>query len=318
MSISSERQEAVTGNETPDAETTVKGRTRSVHRCDFRLAGQLTNEDARAITAIQETLASNLAAALDASFGSAFSVRFDALNQLSVKDHVAEIPAHCYIVPSASQEFLIEFDLDLVFPLIELLLGGAGGGKSADREPSEIEEGIMQDVVSLIMRQTEATWSIPGLAAQLGPRIKPASILESLRPTEKLAVLRFEIKFANSSGSFRLVLSTPFADLLLRRLKADQVQKKSGMFTFPVPPLRERILDCDFEVTAELTDVRVPVKDLVSLEPGSVLKLRSSIRTPAMLTIGERALFEAVPVRSGQQRAAQLGRRQQSNDWKRR
>jgi flagellar motor switch protein FliM len=318
LSTSSNLPAAATDKETPDAESALKGRTRSVHGCDFRLAGRLANEDARALTAIHETLATNLAAALDASFGSAFEVRFDALNQLSVKDHVAEIPALCYIVPFSPQIFMVEFDLDLVFPMIELLLGGAGSEKSADRELSEIEEGIMQDVVSLIMRQAEAIWSIPGLTMRFGPPIKPTSVLELLRPTEKVTVLRFEAKFANASGSFRLVLSTPFADLLVKRLKADRGQKKSRMFSFPVPPLRERMLDCDVEVTAELTELRVPVKDLVSLEPGSVLKLRASIRTPAVLTIGEQALYEAVPVRSGPQRAAQLGRRHHANVWKRR
>ena len=289
-----------------------------MHRCDFRLAGRLPNEDARAIRAIHETLAVNLAASLDSCFGTAFDVRFDALNQMSAKDHVTEIPALSYIAPITSAMAMVEADLNLVFPMIELLMGGSGDEKSADRDLSEIEEAMIQDVVSLIVLQAEAAWSIPGIELQPGPRIKPATMLQLLRPTEKITVLRFECKFANASGALSLVLATPLLDLLVNRLKTDRNQKGARMFNFPPPPLRERILDCDMEVTAELPELRVPVRDLVSLETGSVLKLRTPIRTPAMLTLGECQLFEAVPVRSGPQRAAQLGRRSQTNTWNRR
>jgi len=291
-------------------------RARSVHRCDFRLAGQLANEDARALTELQERVAAGITARFDASFGTAFDVRFNSIHQISVKDHVAQIPALCYIVPFSSQVMMVEFDLNLVFPMVELLLGGAGEGKGADRDLSEIEDGIMQDVVSLVTEEAEAVWAVPGLALEPGPRIMPPAMLQLLRPTEKLAVMQFDARFADASGTFSLALSSPLLDSLVTRLKSDRERKKSRMFTFPVPPLRERILDCDTEVTAELPAVRVRVRDLVSLEPGSVLKLRAPIRTPAVLTLGDHGLFEAVPVRSGQQRAAQLGRRSQANDWK--
>jgi len=282
------------------------------------LAGMLPNEDARAITASHETLATNLAALLDAMFGIPFDIRFDALKQLSVKDHVAAIPSLCYIVPFSSAMVMAEFDLDLVFPLIELLMGGAGDAKSANRDLSEIEEEMLQDIVLLMVRQAEATWSIPGLTVQPEPRIKPAAVLQTLRPTEKVTVLRFECKFANASGAFTLVLSASLVDLLVKQLKTGREQKKSGMFSFPAPPLRERILDCEVEVAAQLPDLRVSVRDLISLEAGSVLKLRAPVQTPAMLTLAERALFQAVPVRSGPRRAAQLGRSSHSIDCKRR
>jgi len=46
-----------------------------------------------------------------------------------------------------------------------------------------------------------------------------------------------------------------------------------------------------------------------------VLKLRAPVRTPGMLTVGGREIFEAVPVRNGTQKAAQVGRRVQLTSW---
>lgn len=291
-------------------------RTKQVHSCNFRLAGRLSNEDARAVIALHEIFAHHVTEALEAYVGAGVEVKFGTLNQLAIKDYVAEIPELSYVVPFSSGQVAVEFGLDMVFPIVELLMGGAAEPQSASRDLSEIEEEVMHDVVKLIVRQAESVWAIPALTLNAEPRIKPLSMYQSFRPTEKLAVLRFEITLGNAAGAFNLVLAKPLLDLLTKKMKEDQPQKKQKLRSFPAPPLRERILDCDTEVVTELTGLKVAVKDLVALQPGSVLKLRAPIRMAGSLTAGGRALFEAVPVRNGTQRAAQLGPRVSSTDWK--
>jgi flagellar motor switch protein FliM len=293
-------------------------KARSIHSCNFRAAGRLSNEDARAVTALHETVAKYIAAAFDALFGASLDVRFAELSQTSVHEHVAGVPTLCFVVQCSSGLVTVEIDLDLVFPIIELLMGGVGTAGNADRDLSEIEEEVMRDIAALIVHQAEAVWAIPGLSIAPGSRIKPSAMLQTFRPTEKLTALRFEASLANAKGTFSLVLSNSLLDLLMKRIETDRSQRKSRMFNFPAPPLRERILDCEMEVLTELPELRVSVKDLVTLAPGSVLKLRSSVRTPAALTIAGHSLFQAVPVRSGQQRAAQLVHRTSTSDWKER
>jgi flagellar motor switch protein FliM len=302
----------------PGQSSEPRANSRLIHNCNFRAAGRLSNEDARAVTALHETLANYIAAAFDAQFGASIDIKFAELNQTTAHEHVAAVPAFCFVVQSSSGLVTVEIDMDLVFPIIELLMGGIGNAKTADRDLSEIEEEVMLDIAALIVQKAEAIWSIPGLSVAPDSRIKPSSMLQTFRPTEKLTVLRYEASLANAKGTFNLVLSNALLDLLTKQIDTDRSQKKSRMFRFPAPPLRERILDCEMEVLTELSELRVSVKDLVTLTPGSVLKLRSSVRTPAALTIEGRTLFEAVPVRSGQHRAAQLVHRTPTSEWKER
>jgi flagellar motor switch protein FliM len=301
----------------PDQPSQSGAKERSIHNCNFRAAGRLSNEDARAVNALHEKVASHIAASFEALFGASLAVKFAELNQTSVHEHVAAVPTFCFVV-QCSSGLTVEIDLDLVFPIIELLMGGAGNAGNADRDLSEIEEEVMRDIVALIVQQAEAVWAIPGLSIAPGSQIKPAAMLQTFRPTEKLTTLRFEADLANARGAFSLVLSNSLLDLLTKQIETDRSQKKSRMFSFPALPLRERILDCEMEVSTELPALRVSVKDLVMLAPGSVLKLRSPVQTPAALTIGGRSLFQAVPVRSGQHRAAQLGHRTPTSEWKER
>lgn len=293
-------------------------KARSVHRCNFRATERLANEDARALTTMHEKIAQRLVATLDAYFGTTPEVKFGTIAQLPAKDHVMELPALNYIMPFSSGQVIAEFDLDLAFPMIELLMGGTGEAKSSGRDLTEIEEEIMHDIALLVLREVNAAWAISDFVLTPGARIRPANVLQSIRPSERLTVLRFDVTLGNACGWFCIALCTTICDLLIKKIKEEQLQKKSRVWSFPAPPLRERILDCDTEVATELPELKVTVRDLVALQPGSVLKLRAPIRTPGMLTAGGRALFEAMPVRSGSQRATQLGRRIYTSDWKRR
>jgi flagellar motor switch protein FliM len=120
--------------------------------------------------------------------------------------------------------------------------------------------------------------------------------------------VKFEIEIADSTGWFQLVIPAPFTNLLLNQVKNGQTTKKVGLRSFPLP-IRTRILDCDVRIAAGLSSMKVAVRDLISLQPGCVLKLRAPIRNPGMLTVEGLEIFEAVPVRNRAQKAAQLGRR---------
>jgi flagellar motor switch protein FliM len=286
---------------------------RTVHACNFRSAGRLSNENARTLTAIHETFARQLASALDVHLGTALDVKLQALDQLPLKDHVASIPPLSYIVPfsfSASPgAVIVECDVGLVFPMIEVLLGGTGTSESVPRELSEIEEEIMQDVTSLIARQAELAWHMPNMSLITNHRIKSSLLHQYCPANEKVTLVQFQIEIAGRSGSLQLVFPASFLNALLKQIKLEQPQHKGGLRYFPVRSIRERVLDCDVEIAAGLPHLKVAVRDLIALHPGSLLKLRTSVRTPGMLAVGGLDIFEATPVRNGSKKAAQVGSR---------
>ncbi len=294
---------------------------RNVVNCNFRSASRLSNENARAMTSIHETYARHLASTLDAYLGTGVEVKLTGLEQLPIKEHITGIPALTYIVPfslgTTPGATIVECDMNMVFPIVDLLLGGTGVANSGPRELSEIEEEIMHDVVQLLIKQAESAWHIQDTPLKQNRRVKSSVLHQYCPPNEKVTCVKFEIDIAGTVGSFKLVFPAAFLNILLSKFKQDQPQKKNSVRFFPKPSIRERILDCDVEVAAELPELRVAVRDLLALVPGSVLKLRAPVRTPGMLTAGAHAIFEVSPVRNGTQKAAQLGRRVSSNHWER-
>jgi flagellar motor switch protein FliM len=319
MSVRSEEQiDAESGSGPASEKEKAAVRPRSVHPCNFRAAGRLSNENARALNAIHEAFARNLTEALSGYVGAELKVNLLTIEQASLKDHVAAIPSFSYITPfpldAVSSILVLECAAELAFPIIDLLLGGTGELAAESRAFSEIEEEIMQDAMLLMARQAIAAWAVPGATVAASARVDPEILLE-ICPNERFTLVKFEIEIAGATGAFHLAFPASLAGVLIKRSTAGQPQKKGPLRFFPKAGIRERILDCDVLVAADLPSMKVPVRDLIALQPGYVLKLRAPVRTPGMLTVGGLEIFEAVPVRNGAQKAAQVGRRVQPASW---
>lgn len=300
------------------AKSNVQPKPRAVHSCNFRYAGRLSNENARTLSALHEKFALNVTTALELYLGATLRLKLVSLEQMAIVDYVAGMDSNNYVLPCTlnvmESNLLMEMDIALVFPIIDLLLGGAGTASEEARELTEIDEEIMQSVAGLIVKQVERAWQTLNLSLTPGRCIKPAMIQQVFQMDEKLVLLMFEMTVGETSGRFNIVLPTSFVGFLLRHLKAAQSKKLSSLRILRSPSLRERILDCDFVVAADITQMRVLVKDLIDLTPGMILKMKAPVKSPGRLTVENVEIFEALPVRNGARKAAQLTARSQEPD----
>ena len=291
----------------------VPSRSPTIHSCNFRYAGRLSNENARALTALHEKFAISVTNSLELYLGASLRLKLISLEQMPSKDYIGALAPGNYLLPCAlnlmESSFLIEMDTALVVPIIDLLLGGAGAASNETRELTDIDEEIMESVTALIVHEVERSWRTLNLSLTPGHCIKPAMIQQIFSANEKLVLLIFEMTVAGTSAPFNIVLPTSFVGYLLRHLKASQSKKTSSLRPLPSPSLRERILDCDFSLSADITQMRVLVKDLIAVKPGMILKMKAPVGKPGRLTVEDVEIFEALPVRNGARKAAQLSGR---------
>jgi flagellar motor switch protein FliM len=290
--------------------TAVEMKERQIQACNFRYAGRLSNENARTLTMLSETFATASANSLEAYLGAAVQLSLISLDQASIQDYLSTLTADSYLVPCAlgvmDSSFLMQLDTTLVFPLIDLLLGGIGSEGVAQRELTDIDEEIMQGVSTLLMNEIDRSWSIPNLNYTLGHCVKAATLAPLFIANEKVVILLFQMSVANAGGYLRIVLPTSFVGYLLRHQRAAQVKKPTRMNQQPRPSLRQRMLDCTYLVSTDITQMRVMVKDLLTLEPGKILIMKAPVKRNGRLTIEGVDVFEAAVVRSGTRKAAQL------------
>ena len=283
---------------------------RTVQPCNFRSAGRLSNESARALKALHESLARNLMNTLDVYLGTALEVKLHSLEQLTMDDYRASLSPTGYVLPCAlapaSHTLLLEMETPLLYTIIDLLLGGLGMTINETRELTEIDEEILKGAFLLIAQQIERAWQPIGVSVTPGAAIKPSVVHKLFPPTEKVLLVKFEIGLAGISGLLQIAFPASVGGHLVRNIKADPNSTRGPVRYFPRLPLEERILECKFNLAGGLPAVQVAVRELAALAVGTVFRLGAPVDSSGRLLLEGKDFFEAVPVRSGKSKAVEL------------
>jgi flagellar motor switch protein FliM len=291
--------------------------TRSFTVCNFRQAARITKDQLRSVGVLHETFARNLTHSLGAYLRVAFEVNLVSAEQLSYGEFLQRIPEVTYLVSMVLRPLdvlvAIEIDLPLAFPIIDLLLGGPGRSEAAVREVTEIEEQILDSVVKVIGRELESTWhAVLDVQFVFDQRLRQADIARLMPPNEKVLSLSFEIRMPEARGTLNVAFPAAVSNALVRKLNQQASYRRQRGTVDSSNQIRKHLEVCPFLVELLLPEGRVPIGQLLSLDPGQVLVLPRRLTEPADFVISGKKLFSAHPVRCGTRRGVRLLQRLQN------
>jgi flagellar motor switch protein FliM len=281
---------------------------------DIRRAGQLTVDQVRAVTNLHEAFARRLSSALGAYLRVGFDMDMVSVEQLTYAEFLFRLPDLTYLaslkVAPVDARAAIQMDLSLVYPIVDLVLGGAGSDEAALRDLTEIEEQILDTVIRQIARELQTTWqTVLEFEFALEQRQQRTQVQGLMLPTEKILSLSFEIRLPEAQGALNLALPAVVSNALLRKLSA----RWSGFERSASPDnrrrLRNHVLDCRYPVELALAPSHIPIRRLVDMQPGSVITLPQRVGEPIRLSVSGKPMFLADPVRCGAQRGARIRQR---------
>jgi flagellar motor switch protein FliM len=199
---------------------------------------------------------------------------------------------------------LFQMDLDLVYPMVDLLLGGAGK-TGVRREPTEIEGAILRSVVELVCRDLSTAWRSTGLEVRYDRSLSNLTIDRLMPVAESTLCLNFEILLEAHRGTLRLIFPSEVSNILIRSVDAPHktARKQSDEYR---RTLFDRVLKIKYPVTLHLPKVRVSVGALSKLATGEVLELNLYEETTSILSVAKRPMFVAVPVNAGARLGAHI------------
>jgi flagellar motor switch protein FliM len=277
---------------------------------DVRRAGQMGREQLQAITKLHEGFARSLTHSLGAYLRVVFTAALVSAEHLTYRDFLQRIPettylASCRLEPMGVRGAL-QLDLNVVFPIVDLLLGGEGKGVAAAREITAIEEQIVESVARIVCRELAKAWQAEDLEVGFEKRMEPGEAQRLLLPDEKTLFLSFAITVLEVRGGMNLALPVSVSHALLRKILVEQGDRRPRGRSVWRERLKRRLLECPFSVELGVNELRAAVGELSQLAPGRMLSLRRGAAQPASLLVAGVEMFRAVPARSGDTRAAQV------------
>ncbi len=278
--------------------------------CDFKQAGQIKKDQVRAIGNLHESFARNLTNALGAYLRVVFEVNLVSVEQLTFREFLQRIPDLAYLatfqVNPMGATATLDLELSLVFPIIDLLLGGVGRMNDVERQITEIEEGIMEGVVRILCGELQTAWSSLNSTFEFEERLQPAQLQRLMPPGDKTLCLSFEIHMPESHGVMNVAFPAVASNALLRRLDQDGGYSRHRGPSAARQRMTEHALAFPFEFVLGMPSTKLPVRTLLNLAPGDVLAFPHRAAAPIEGTVAGRALYEAFPMRAGNQRASRI------------
>jgi flagellar motor switch protein FliM len=274
----------------------------------FSSAGQISTEQLRAISMLNDLFARNLTHNLSASLRARFQVNLVSAEQIAFNDFLLRIPEISYVASVRLEPLgalsVLQLEMSLAPPVIDLLLGGEGK-EGPLRELTDIEESILGSVVEIICRELTAAWQQVGMSFNLDRRQMLTQVGRIISVNEKTLCLSFEIRMPHSSGLLNLAFPAVVSNAILRKLTVD-FGRASRHPADPRARMEETARRVRFGTALQLPRVAIPARTLEQLAPGSVLRFDLPAQTRPLWCAGGHVLSTAQPVREGAHRGARV------------
>ncbi len=184
---------------------------------------------------------------------------------------------------------------NVVYSIIDRLLGGDGTEKQDIRPFSEIELSLLENMMNKVMPIIEEAWEN---VIQLKPKLDKIEtnpqFAQIVPPNETIALITMNIEIGSTEGMLNACIPhlviEPILDKLSTRYWFSTAQR--DLSEKEMMAVRERILNTAVPVRAELGSTNIRVNDILNLQRGGdVIKLDTHIDDMTKIRIGSQVKF---------------------------
>jgi flagellar motor switch protein FliM len=290
------------------------GKERSFRVYDFRRPTKFSKDNLRTIHLLHETFARQFANMLTGYLRLTVRAAVESVEQLTFDEFIRSLSSPTYIavctLGSGEKPMLVEVGLALVFSLVDRMLGGPGAGNYEERELTEIETAMMEEVVTQLLVALSAAWSMVREVNFRFERVEfRPQFAQVVFPNEIVLNVCVGLNMGAAEGFINLCL--PYATLedILSELNAEKWLSTRPPESRPMGRemlFRTELSSARVELVAELGRTRLRVSDLRQLQVGQVIRLNRRISDTISVKLQDRPAFAAVPGTAGRRMAVQV------------
>ncbi len=277
---------------------------------DFRRPDRIAKDQLRAIHVLHENFARGLASSLSAYLRAYAVVNLVSVEQLSFMEFSQCLPSPSCIVSLAMKPYdgsaLLELNPALVFPILEMLLGGTGKtiGIRPNREITEIEESILEGLFRIILNDLRSAWQqVTNMQFSIESFETESQHLQILAPNEAVVAISMEVRIGENAGMMNLGIPSIVVKMLRQKFDQQWSVRKSEATEDEHLRLFRLIKPAQINVEARLQGPTLRVQDLLKIEEGQILAFDYPVDNTVDFLTNGRLKFRGQIVNTGRKRA---------------
>jgi flagellar motor switch protein FliM len=277
---------------------------------DFRRPNRFSREHVRALQIVNDTFARQFALVLSTALRSSCQVSVTSVRQYIYEEYTRTLPNPSLLAvlqfdPLAGAGVL-QLPMGIVMSVVDRLLGGPGGPDQPNRPLSEIEVGLVRQLIQRIANElTYAFDSLTPVSPEVSSLESDPQFLQMAAPSEPVIVSEFNIRIGDQQATSTLCIAFATLQPALDALTDSQVtyREKDDVAAQAV----ERQLNAvSVELSVAFRLVTVTSSELVALAVGDVLPLNHPVAHPLAVLADGVQVAAAVPGSHGQHLACQI------------
>ncbi|HEY3863219.1 MAG TPA: flagellar motor switch protein FliM [Verrucomicrobiae bacterium] len=190
---------------------------------------------------------------------------------------------------------LLEIPLRLGLTLVDRLMGGPGRIDQANREISEIEKALLDQVVQIILEEWCNNWApIKPLKSTVLGCESSGRFLQTAPPQTNMLTLAFDARLGDCNGQIKLAFPYSTLEPIVRQLcGGSEAAAETPAHAAPPAVQWNRCLDdVTLPVTAECRGLELSAREILNLKTGDVLPISPQLIQQICLRLGDIAKFK--------------------------
>ena len=281
-------------------------------RFDFRRPDRIPKSQVRAIHLLHDTFVRNLVSSLSAYLRSYLTVNLVSVEQLSYAEFLDGLPSPTCIVSLGLSPYdgngVLELNPSLVFPIIEMLLGGTGkSSANIQRDITEIEQRLLDGLFRIILQDLREAWkAVTSVDFAIESMETEPQLLHVLAPNEAVVSIGIEVRIGETVGMMNIALPSIVIKMMRHKFDQQWSVRKTHASEIEQARILRILRQGTLAVEARMEGPKFTVGDLLGLRPGHLLVFDFPVDRPVDMLVNGTRKFTAHVVSTGRKRACQV------------
>jgi len=284
-------------------------------RFDFRRPIFLKEVELQHLRSLHEDFVRFLGARLSLFMRMEFSMKLIQLTTTAYSAFTSELPEVAHICLFKAEPLngigLLDINPSLALAIADRLLGGRGQAVAADRKLTEIEVGLIDDVVLLILEEWCGQWKAdPALKPLVLGYENDGRFLQTSPKDANMLALRVEATFGEVTGAMQIAVPYYAMEPIVRGLRSRR-RKEAVKPPAPRPALQwhSAFDNVAVPLRAEWEGAEVSLREIVSLRVGDVIEMPERLLQETRILLNGTPKFIGTIGLEGENVAVQIGRK---------
>ncbi|HLX45103.1 MAG TPA: flagellar motor switch protein FliM [Bryobacteraceae bacterium] len=279
---------------------------------DFRRTDRIAKDQLRTIHLLHENFARSLGSSLSAYLRSYVVVNLISVEQLSFGEYTQSLPSPTSLIALGMKPYdgsaVLELNPTLVFPILEMLLGGTGKMPTKiTREITEIEQSILDGLLRVILHDLRTAWlAVAAMEFSIESHETEPQLLQILAQNEAVVAIAIEVRIGEISGMMNLGIPSIIVKMLRHKFDAHRTVRKTQATEEEHARILRLIRPGTLRLDARLNGPTMAVPDLLDLKEGDVLSFDYPVGRPLDLTVNNSLKYQGEIVAVGYKRALEI------------